>query len=220
MKPVKVIKIVIDTIMYLLFILLMGQHLLPGAVHEYIGIALFVCFFVHGVLNYRWYRGLFRGKYTLKRGIWVAVNMLLFVSFAICIFSSFMISGVVFRKIRLGGMMLTGRKLHLVSTAWSFVLMSVHLGLHIRPRKENKQKMCLCVIMSVVSVVGIYIFIVRKFYEELFLLTEFKWFDYDKSVIGYAFETVCISICFAMLAHLVVYGGNYWKGKGINGKKI
>lgn len=220
MKPVKAIKIIIDAIMYLLFILLMEQHLLAGAVHEYMGIGLFVCFFAHCALNYRWYRGLFKGKYTLKRSIWMVVNLLLFVSFAICIFSSFMISGVVFRKIRLGGMMLTGRKLHLASTAWSFVLMSIHLGLHIRPRKEKKQKICLCVIMSVVSVVGIYIFIVRKFYEELFLLTEFKWFDYDKSVIGYAFETVCISICFAMLAHLAVYGRNYRKGKGINGKKI
>lgn len=219
MKPVKVIKIVIDTIMYLLFILLMGQHLLPGAVHEYMGIALFVCFFVHGTLNYRWYRGLFRGKYTPKRSIWVFVNLLLFVSFAICIFSSFMISGVVFRKIRLVGMMLAGRKFHLVSTAWSFVLMSVHLGLHIRPRKEKKQKICFYILMSAASVTGIYIFTVRKFYEELFLLADFKWFDYDKSIIGYAFETACISLCFVMLAHLVIQGGNIWNGEKKNGKK-
>lgn len=103
MKLVKAMRIITDIYMYLLFILLMGQHLLAGAVHEYMGIGLFACFFVHCALNYRWYRGLFKGKYTLRRSIWAAVNMLLLVSFVICIFSSFMISGVVFRNIRLGG---------------------------------------------------------------------------------------------------------------------
>ena len=62
MKLVKAMRIITDIIMYLLFILLMGQHLLAGAVHEYMGIGLFACFFVHCALNYRWYRGLFKGK--------------------------------------------------------------------------------------------------------------------------------------------------------------
>lgn len=219
MKPVKAMRIITDIYMYLLFILLMGQHLLAGAVHEYMGIGLFACFFVHCALNYRWYRGLFKGKYTLRRSIWAAVNMLLLVSFVICIFSSFMISGVVFRNIRLGGMMMAGRKLHLAGTAWSFVLMSVHLGLHIRPPKEKARKICFYIILSAASVMGIYIFSVRKFYEELFLLTEFKWFDYDKSMIIYALETVCISLCFALLAHLALLGGNHWKEKRKNGKR-
>ena len=206
--------------MYLLFALLMGQHLLAGAVHEYLGAGLFVCFFAHCAFNYRWYKGLFKGKYTLRRSIWTAVNLLLLISFVVCILSSFMISGVVFRNIRLAGMMAAGRKLHMVSTAWSFVLMSIHLGFHIRPPKQKIQKVCFYVIMSAASVIGIYTFLVRKFYEELFLLSEFKWFDYDKSLTGYVFETICISLCFAMLTHMAVQAGNYWKEKRRNGKRI
>ncbi|MBD5469731.1 MAG: DUF4405 domain-containing protein [Lachnospiraceae bacterium] len=220
MKPIKVIRIIIDIIMYLLFILLMGQHLLAGAVHEYLGTGLFVCFFIHCVFNYRWYKGLFKGKYTLRRSIWTVVNLLLLISFVVCILSSFMISGVVFRNIRLAGMMMVGRKLHLVSTAWSFVLMSIHLGFHIRPPKQKMQKSCFYIITSAASVIGIYIFSVRKFYEELFLLTEFKWFDYDKSWIRYTLETICISLCFVMLAHAVMQAGNHWKEKRKDGKRV
>lgn len=34
MKPATIMKICVDVVMYLLFLLLMGQYLLRGAVHE------------------------------------------------------------------------------------------------------------------------------------------------------------------------------------------
>ncbi len=202
MKPIKIVKICVDVLMYMMFLLLMGQHLTSGAIHEWMGAGLFVCFFVHNLLNWRWYKALFKGRYTIQRIIKTMVNFLLLVSFAACMMSAFMISGTVFRNFRIPGMMMTGRKLHMVSSAWCFVLMSVHLGLHLSNPKRKVQQILLCVGAAAASAVGIYHFLIRRFYEELFLLTEFKWFDYDKSMIGYLFETTCISIALMTLTYI------------------
>ena len=203
MKPVRIAKITLDAVMFLLFILLMGQHLLSGAVHEYLGAGLFVCFIIHNALNFKWYKGLFKGKHSVQCSVLTAVNILLVISVVVCLLSSPMISGVIFRDIRIEGAMMQGRQLHMVSTAWCFVLMSVHLGLHIRAPKQKVQKVCFYIAMLTASTVGVYHFIVRKFYEELFLLAAFKWFDYDKTLIGYLFETVCISHAFGMIAYFL-----------------
>lgn len=66
MKPIKIIKIIVDVLMYVLFLLLMGQHLASGALHEWLGAGLFVCFIVHNVLNYKWYKASFthQGEYN------------------------------------------------------------------------------------------------------------------------------------------------------------
>lgn len=54
MKPIRIVKICIDILMYVLFLLLMGQHLASGTLHEWLGVGLFVCFLAHNILNYRW----------------------------------------------------------------------------------------------------------------------------------------------------------------------
>lgn len=219
MKPIRIVKIVIDALMYLSFLLLMGQHLASGAIHEWLGIGLFVCFLAHNALNYKWYKVLFKGKYTAQRSVQTAVNLLLMISFIACMVSALMISGTVLREFRIPGTMMLGRKLHMVSSAWCFVLMSLHLGLHIREPKGKAQKICFYIVTLSASVYGIYHFLVRRFYEELFLLTEFKAFDYDKLLIEYLFETACISALFVMLTFLFKKISKTLKEKRRNEKK-
>lgn len=203
MKPLRILKISVDILMYVLFLLLMGQHLASGALHEWLGVGLFVCFLAHNILNYRWHKALFKGKYPPQRIIQTAINFLLMLSFIGCMLSALMISGVVFQDMRIPGMMMFGRKLHMASSAWCFVFMSLHLGLHIRAPKQKAVKIAFYTGMSAASVYGICVFFIRRFYEELFLLTEFKWFDYDKTLMIYLFETLCISLAFVTLAHLI-----------------
>ncbi|MBQ8510985.1 MAG: DUF4405 domain-containing protein [Clostridia bacterium] len=202
MKPIRIMKILLDILMYVLFLLLMGQHLASSALHEWLGVGLFVCFLAHNILNYRWYKALFKGKYTVQRSVQTAINFLLMLSFIGCMLSALMISGVVFQDFRIPGMMMFGRKLHMTSTAWCFVFMSLHLGMHIRAPKKTAAKIGFYTVMTAASLYGIYHFIIRKFYEELFLLTEFKWFDYDKTLPVYLFETLCISLAFVMLTFI------------------
>ena len=73
MKPSVIFKRSIDIVMYVLFLLLMGQCVLRGAAHEWLGIAVGVLFVLHNVLNYRWYKALFKGKYTALRAVLVRV---------------------------------------------------------------------------------------------------------------------------------------------------
>lgn len=204
MKQVRRIKLLMDILMYVIFIIMMEYHLLSNVLHEYLGILLLLCFISHIVFNKNWYKALFKGKYTTRRLIQTVVNFLLLFSFAACIISALMISGVVFKNIRIPGMILLGRKIHMVSTAWCFVFMNIHLGLHI-PCRSVLKKSCLLrnIVMIVLSANGLYRFFVRRFYEEIFLLTEFKWFDYNKNIIQYFFETVCISFLFVSVTYFI-----------------
>ena len=55
MKPNAAMKRSIDVAMYILFLLLMGQCVLRGAVHEWLGISMGILFLVHNALNYKLY---------------------------------------------------------------------------------------------------------------------------------------------------------------------
>ena len=190
MKYKQVVKLIIDIAMYLIFVALMQEHLWDG-LHEWLGIALFTLFIVHTILNFRWYQSL--------------INIALFAAMLCCMVSSVLVSGKVFAFLNLGGARI-GRTLHLVSTAWVFVLMSLHLGLHLAPfaNKLKKHRQFLWagrIIAVLLAAYGVYVFVDRAFYEELFYLTEFKFFDTDKSAALYFFETIAMSAAFATLSY-------------------
>ena len=213
-KVLRISKIVIGVAMYVVFLLLMGQHLIYGSDHEWLGLTLFVLFFVHTALNYRWYLALFKGKYTPVRILQTAVDVLLLAAMILCIYSSMKISGTVFEWMDLSGTAL-GRKLHLITTAWSFVLMSCHVGLHwssvvalgrkirMPAKAKNVVTWILRVLVIAVSAFGVYIFIGRKFYEEMFLLTMYKWYNYNTHVFPYLIQSAAMSAVFIALFYYV-----------------
>ena len=186
MKYKQVVKLIIDIAMYLIFVALMQEHLWDG-LHEWLGIALFTLFIVHTILNFRWYQSLFKGKYTPTRTTSAVINIALFAAMLCCMVSSVLVSGKVFAFLNLGGARI-GRTLHLVSTAWVFVLMSQFLWAG-------------RIIAVLLAAYGVYVFVDRAFYEELFYLTEFKFFDTDKSAALYFFETIAMSAAFATLSY-------------------
>jgi len=204
MKYKQVVKLIIDIAMYLIFVALMQEHLWDG-LHEWIGIVLFALFIAHSILNFRWYQSLFKGKYTPTRTILAVINIALFAAMLCCMVSSVLVSGKVFAFLNLGGAMI-GRALHLVSTAWVFVLMSLHLGLHLTPLvnklKKNKQLLrAVQIILVLLAAYGVYVFVDRAFYEELFYLNEFKFIDTDKSAALYFFETIALSSVFSAFSY-------------------
>lgn len=205
MKRRQAAKIIIDIAMYLIFVALMQEHLWADGLHEWLGITLFALFIAHNVLNIRWYKSLFKGKYTVARSISTVINIALLAAMLCCMVSSVLVSGKIFAFLNLGGARF-GRTLHLISTAWAFVLMSLHMGLHLTPLinklKKNKNLLRAGQILAVLlAAFGVTVFIGRAFYEELFYLTEFKFFDTDKSAVLYFFETIAMSSAFVSLAH-------------------
>lgn len=213
MKPKVILKRSVDAAMYLLFLLLMGQCVLRGAVHEWLGIAVSVLFILHNVLNIRWYKALFRGKYTALRAVQTAVNFLLILAVLGCAVSGILISQHIF-SVGSGSTIEFGRHLHLVVTAWAFVLMTVHLGLHwsiftaigkkipMSDSAGRRLHSLFCVLAGAMCLYGLYQFIDRRFWEELFHLIDYqKEYDYSKSLPAYFAGTAALCAPFAAAAH-------------------
>ncbi len=57
--------------------LLMAYTLVGEVLHEWFGIAIFVLFIVHHVLNVQWIKNIFRGKYNAVRTLNLIVNLAL-----------------------------------------------------------------------------------------------------------------------------------------------
>ncbi len=214
----KTIKTCIDVAMTMLFLLLMGYHLLDGAAHEWLGVAVFILFIAHNALNYKWYLSLFKGKYGAVRIIQTVINFALLAAVVCCIISAICVSGQVFAWMNTGFASF-GREMHLSATVWAFIFMSLHLGFHwsyfvgmakkiVKPvdKAVVVLKWVFRVIVLGICAYGCYNFIVRKLWEEMFLLTEFKWFDFDKNIVLYFVESLTIMILFTSISYYLRKG--------------
>lgn len=161
------IKIVIDTGMIILVLLQMAYHLIGDSLHRWLGIMLFVLMILHNILDRKWYLGLFKGKYTPMRFFRTVINILLLASFLCVAVSAVFLSSTLSSLFHLKAAML-GRRMHMVFTTWSFVLMSAHVGLHWNItigaiRKWTKRTRYLYqIFLLLVSAYGLYAFISRN----------------------------------------------------------
>ena len=74
-KAKQILKIITDLFMTALLLLLMAYSLIGEAAHEWLGIAIFGLFILHHVLNLKWCRNLFRGKYPPIRILQTALAL-------------------------------------------------------------------------------------------------------------------------------------------------
>ncbi len=210
MKPIFYVRIAVDISMAAILLFLLGWHLFGNFPHEILGTGLFVLFSIHNILNFRWYRSLFRGRYTVFRAVQTAVILLLWLSIVLTAASSLMISRDVWAFLDVPGAAV-GRKIHLVATAWLFVLSGVHLGFHgeavvgkIRRFFKRRTKTAFTagifftVLTAAAAVYGAVVFVRRRLYSDLFLLSEFKFFDFEESPAVFLAEAVCMTVLFAV----------------------
>lgn len=216
MKPKQIFKISIDIIMTALFLVLMAYHITGNWLHEWLGILLILLFIIHHILNWKWYSSLFKGRYTIFRSLMTAVNILLFFAMAGMAVSGILLSREVFGFLNLRGGMF-GRRLHMVSTAWGFCLMAVHIGLHMgmvmrmakkilcKDRQSKKTVGYIVRLFPVlISFYGIYSFITRGIVNRLFLLAEYAFFDFGEPALLFFTDYVSILILFATLSYYLM----------------
>lgn len=208
----KYIQVIVDSVMVMLMILLMGYHLQEHIVHEYLGISLFGLFVIHHVLNYRWYFAIHKGKYNTIRKVLVLINILLMIDMILIILSSFMISRNVFSGLHIGSATM-GRRIHMAATAWGFVLMSIHLGIHYPKFQKVFER--IKYVLIVMSLYGMFSFIKRELWNDLFLLQEFKFFDYTESSWIFYLDYVCILIFIGLIGYFMLFK-RYWFMKKYN----
>lgn len=195
-----------------LFLLALAQPGTGNFPHEIIGTALGILFIIHNGLNLTWYKNLWRGPYTLYRGVWTSVNLLLMLAMAAMLVSGVLISRDLFSFLPFpGGWMM--RRVHTCSAYWGFVLAGIHLGLHgnqisgwLARRLAGKWRMGLQILLWLAVLYGI--------------KASFDWQIGAKLSMQQAFNNWSgqnlWSFLAAHVALLALYAmGSYYLGKGI-----
>lgn len=207
----KVIRILIDIVMFILMLILMGPHITNNLIHEILGVTTFVLFIVHHILNVRYYKTIFKGKYNFLRIFTLIIDIALFIAMLGMMVSSIIISSDVFAFLNIPTSSFA-RNLHLASTAWGFFLVAMHIGLHLNVlvyKVKNKLKSSnfeyvAYLLLIAVLIYGIYSFIKHKLWEDMFLLTHFKFFDYDQNPILFYLEMLSNVILIATITYFVI----------------
>lgn len=204
----KNIRKIIDILMTLLLIILMGYHITDNKFHEIFGVIAILLFIIHNIFNIRWYKTIFKGKYNVQRIVTLLVNVSLLLAFICMIVSGIMISSNVFVFLGIKTTMF-GRNLHLASTSWGFILMSIHLGLHLnailskinKKMKSSTFEYIYYLILILIAVFGLYVFISNGIYKDMFLITEFKFFDYEQSPILFYLGIFSVLFFFSLITY-------------------
>ena len=206
----KKIKIVIDMLMYFIFVILMGHHITENLIHEILGTILFILFIVHHILNYRYYKTIFKGKYNFKRVFLLIIDLLLLISMIGMMISGVIISSDVFAFLNIPTTIF-GRQLHMVSTSLAFVIMSIHLGLHLgvfinklnKKMKNSVLEYVYYLILILIVIYGVYSFKKLNFISDMFLLNAFKFYDFNESPIIFYLHVISSSLFIGLTIYFI-----------------
>lgn len=217
----KKVKIIVDVAMFVLFVLLMGYHIISNQYHEILGVVLFIFFIIHHVLNYKWYKTLLKGKYTFTRVLFIVVNFMLLLAILGIFISGILISAHVFHFLNIPTTNFA-RQLHLFSTVWGFVLMGIHLGLHLqmilakyaKKLKNSMFEYLFYLLLFVLILFGCYAFIKNRYWRDMAFLTKFKFFDYTQSPFLFYLEQLAILFGLSFITYGIVSFVNGRKNAG------
>ena len=185
-KTKYMIKRIVDAAMTVLLLLLMAYQVTGEVLHEWIGISMTVLVIIHQILNRKWYGVLFKGKYNPYRSVTTILSILLLASFALTAFCGMSMSchAVPF----LYGMapVTFARQMHLSMSHWAFVLMGLHLGLHIPAmtaglKVNDKTGTLLACVFACIGGIGLWLFLRSGIPNYLFFRVPFAFLDYEKA---------------------------------------
>lgn len=177
---------IVDAAMTVLLLFLMAYQVTGETAHEWIGMGMTVLVIVHQILNRRWYSALFKGKYNPYRAVTTILNILLVLSFAMTAFCGMAMSGHAVPFLYGMAPVSFARSMHLAMSHWAFVLMGLHLGMHIPAmavgmRLSGRTRTILTVIFTFVSGVGLWLFLRNGMPDYLFFRVQFAFLDYEKA---------------------------------------
>ncbi len=177
---------VIDMCMTVLLLFLMAYQVTGEVLHEWIGIGMTVLVIVHQILNRKWYGALFKGKYRPYRIVTTAVNILLLLSFALTAFCGMSMSGHAVPFLYGMAPVTFARQMHLSMSHWSFVLMGLHLGLHIpamtaKMKLEGIAKTLVSTVFCCIAIIGLGLFIRNGMIDYMLFRVPFAFLDYEKA---------------------------------------
>ena len=224
----KKVRMILDILMVLFLPLLMAYSLIGENVHEVLGICMFGMFIAHHIINRRWWTALFRrkptagtpggpayrkGKYHLAWIMNTVVNLFLAVFMILQPISGILMSKYVLKGVTISGASGTLRTIHMTLAYWGFVMMSFHLGLHVRAvsarwiKGLNKvARLGIAVIFSLIAVYGMYAFVKRGIGDYLLMKVMFAFFDFGEPKVRFLLDYAAIMMFVAELAYWIQTG--------------
>ena len=196
------IKRTVDVCMTVLLLCLMAYQVTGEALHEWIGIGMTILVIIHQILNRKWYGAIFKGKYNAYRIVSTVINLMLLLSFALTAFCGMSMSGHAVPFLYGMTKVSFARRMHLSMSHWAFVLMGMHLGMHIpvmiaRMKLADKLRMVLSVLLCIVAGIGLFLFIKNGMPGYLFFRVPFAFLDYEKAGILVFLENILMLIFWA-----------------------
>lgn len=207
--------------MTVLMLVAMAYYITGNTTHEIVGLVVLVLFIIHNFLNRRWYQSLRKGRYSLRRFLQIAVNLLFLVAMAIMIISGILVSIDIFPIIPVFNDMLY-REIHVLSAYWGFILMAIHIGFSWGIIINAMRRMTgvagtnrtRTIILRLIAVLIVVYGVQASFERDMFYkLTVYNPFSWD-------FETTALDLTIDYLAIMGIYiGGTHYALKFINQKK-
>lgn len=181
-----IVKKLVDVCMTVVLLCLMAYQVTGEALHEWLGVGMTLLLIVHHIFNLKWYASLFKGKYNACRIITTAVNTLLLAAIALTAVCGMAMSAHAVPFLYGILPVSLARRLHLTMSFWSFVLMGLHLGLHLpamtaRLKPGKAARAVLTCAFTCAAGVGLGLFLRNGIPDYLFFRTPFAFFDYDKA---------------------------------------
>ena len=183
---IKGLRLAVDGCMLVLLLCLMAYQVTGEKLHEWTGICMTLVVIVHQILNRRWYAALFKGKYNAYRGLVTFIDLLLLAAMAATALCGMGMSeyAVPFLYWPRGADLV--RPTHLAMSHWAFLLMGLHLGLHL-PVMAGKWKLearagtMLTVAGALIGGIGFFLFLRNGMPNYLFFRVPFAILDYEKA---------------------------------------
>ena len=134
MKKINFIKIILDILMSIVFVLLFNKMAIAGLMfHEIAGLSIGLAFLIHITLNWKWVKNIslkfFDTKLTFKTRLGYIIDVLLLFSMLLIIISGILISKVLFRTAGSHNKFIF-QTLHISISYIAILLIGVHIGLH------------------------------------------------------------------------------------------
>ena len=180
------LRLIVDALLLLLLLCLMSYQVTGEKLHEWIGVAMTLTVIVHQILNRRWYAAIFKGKYKAYRVLSASVNVLLLAAMLATAFCGMAMSGYAVPFLYWPGGVFLVRPTHLAMSHWAFLLMGLHLGLHLpvtsgKWKLGERTKAALSVFGAVLGGLGFWLFLRNGMPNYLFFRVPFAFLDYEKA---------------------------------------
>lgn len=213
MSARRTVKLAVDVLMTIALLVLSGYQFWGEATHEWAGIGIFILFIAHHILNLKWHKNIFKGKYTALRMTILCIDLLVLLAMIVQMYSGIVISRYVFDFLPINGGLAFARKLHILGAYWGFILMSLHIGLHwnmvigiMKKTLHTKKasKVCSGILTAagfMIAGYGVFAFLKREFFTYLFLKSEFVFLDYAEPIILFYTDYLAIMGLFIFVAH-------------------